>query len=86
MLRRLQRGELLALPHSRPMPRIGQGCHELRIPDAGKTWRVVYYLDTNAVVILDVFAKATTKTPDDIIKLCQDRLRLYRTLMKMKKE
>ena len=40
LLRRLQRGELIALPHSRPMPRIGQGCHELRIPDAGKTWKM----------------------------------------------
>ena len=41
LLRRLQRGELIALPHSRPMPRIGQGCHELRIPDPGKTWRIM---------------------------------------------
>lgn len=80
LLRRLQRGELIALPHSRPMPRIGQGCHELRIPDAGKTWRIMYHLDTDAVVILDVFAKTTTKTPDDVIDLCKHRLRHYRTL------
>ena len=44
LLRRLQQGELLGLPHSRPMPMIGTGCHELRISDRGLTWRVVYYL------------------------------------------
>ena len=80
MLRRLQRGELIALPHSRPMPRIGQGCHELRIPDVGKTWRIMYHLEADAVVILEVFAKTTTKTPDDVINLCKSRLRHYRTL------
>ncbi len=41
LLRRLQRGEKLALPHSRPMPGIGARCHELRITDAGTIWRIV---------------------------------------------
>jgi hypothetical protein len=31
LLRRLQRGETLSLPESRPMRSIGQRCHELRI-------------------------------------------------------
>ena len=31
LLRRLQQGENLGLPHSRPMPSIGAHCHELRI-------------------------------------------------------
>jgi hypothetical protein len=34
LLRRLQQGELLSMPQSRPMPDIGQRCHELRIRDA----------------------------------------------------
>jgi len=34
LLRRLQRGESLGLPQSRPMPAVGRGCHELRIVDA----------------------------------------------------
>jgi hypothetical protein len=33
LLRRLQRGEKLGLPQSRPMPTIGARCHELRIVD-----------------------------------------------------
>lgn len=35
LLRRLQRGESISLPHSRPMPGIGKACHELRIQDGG---------------------------------------------------
>jgi hypothetical protein len=34
LLRRLQRGESIGLPHSRPMPTVAAGCHELRIVDA----------------------------------------------------
>jgi len=33
LLRRLQKGEKIALPHSRPMPGLGARCHELRIND-----------------------------------------------------
>ncbi len=48
LLRRLQRGESLSLPHSRPMPVVGPHCHELRIPDERKTWRIVYHLAADA--------------------------------------
>ena len=77
LLRRLQRGELLSLPHSRPMPSIGRRCHELRIPDERVTWRVVYRLDADAVVIGEVFAKKTPQTPESVIDNCQRRFRLY---------
>jgi hypothetical protein len=36
LLRRLQAGEKLGLPFSRPMPTIGNRCHELRINDENK--------------------------------------------------
>ena len=77
LLRRLQGGEKIALPHSRPMPSIGRRCHELRIVDAGKTWRLVYRLDTDAVVIADVFQKTTQQTPSRVLTDCARRLRLY---------
>jgi len=76
-LRRLQQGELLALPHSRPMPNIGPRCHELRINDEKKTWRIVYRIDDDAIVVVDVFEKKTQKTPRQVIANCQRRLRLY---------
>jgi len=37
LLRRLQRGESLGLPHSRPLPSLGPRCHELRILDESAT-------------------------------------------------
>lgn len=57
LLRRLQRGDKLTLPHSRPMPVIGRACHELRVQDASGTWRIVYHLTSEAIVILGVFEK-----------------------------
>ena len=33
LLRRIQQGEPLGMPVSRPMPSIGKRCHELRIVD-----------------------------------------------------
>ncbi len=77
LLRKLQAGEKLSMPHSRPMPGIGKRCHELRIPDEQVTWRVVYRVDTDAVVILDVFDKKTSKTPKNIINICKTRLKEY---------
>jgi phage-related protein len=78
LLRRLQRGELLALPHSRPMPDIGKGCHELRIVDETRTWRIVYGIEPDAIVILDVFSKTTRVTPDAILRICRKRMNRYR--------
>lgn len=63
LLRRLQRGEPLPMPHSRPMPAIGPRCHELRVVDAGVSWRIVYRTDPDAIVIADVFSKKTRATP-----------------------
>lgn len=77
LLRRLQRGERIGLPHSRPMPAIGVNCHELRVTDRRATWRVVYHLDADAVVILEVFAKKTTATPKSVIANCRRRLAEY---------
>jgi len=77
LLRRLQRGEPLRMPHSRPMPAIGRRCHELRINDADVTWRLVYRVDPDAVVIVDVFSKKTAATPMAVIEACKRRLREY---------
>jgi len=64
LLRLLQKGELLAMPHSRPMPSVGRSCHELRIIDENTTWRIIYRIDTDAIIILEVFSKKTNKTPN----------------------
>jgi len=41
LLRRIQRGERISMPHSRPMPVIGAHCHELRIVDRDEPWRII---------------------------------------------
>lgn len=77
LLRRLQGGETLGMPHSRPMPSIGRRCHELRIVDAGKSWRIIYRLDSDAIVVADVFQKTTATTPGRVITECKRRLARY---------
>ena len=77
LLRQLQAGVKLSLPHSRPMPEIGARCHELRINDENKTWRIIYRMDSDAIVILDVFEKKSQKTPPQVVDNCKRRIRLY---------
>ncbi len=77
LFRLLQKGEKLTLPHSRPMPMIGARCHELRIEDKNMTWRIVYRIDSDAILILDIFEKKTQKTPQMVIENCKRRLKLY---------
>jgi phage-related protein len=77
LLRQLQEGELLSLPHSRPMPSIGPGCHELRIKDANKNWRILYRIEHAAILILEVFEKKTQQTPKQVIESCKTRLDHY---------
>lgn len=77
LLRRLQMGERLEMPMSRPMPAIGPRCHELRVRDEDKTWRIMYRLDPDAIVILDVFPKKGRRTPRRVIALCRKRLAEY---------
>ena len=80
LLRRLQRGEKLSLPHSRPMPSIGPACHELRVPDANRSWRIVYHVAEDAIVILDVFAKTSRTMPKSVRDACKQRLSSYKRL------
>jgi phage-related protein len=77
LLRQLQQGENLGLPHSRPMPSIGSHCHELRVRDQDKIWRIVYRIDDDAIVIVEVFSKTTRTTPKAVIEVCQKRLAQY---------
>jgi len=73
----LQMGESLGMPLSRPMPTVGAGCHELRIRDEHTSWRVIYHIATDAIVILEVFGKKTARTPLVAIRVAKKRLRDY---------
>jgi len=50
LLRRLQRGEYIGMPHARPMPVIGVRCLELRVVDASVTWRIIVRTDPDDVI------------------------------------
>lgn len=86
LLRRLQRGETLALPHSRPMPAVGPRCHELRINDQAGTFRIMYRADPDAIVVLEVFGKKTPQTPRTVIEACKRRAREYDRLVGTRRE
>ena len=78
----LQQGELIGLPASRPMPSIGTRCHELRINDENQTWRIVYRIDADAIVVLEVFSKKTKTTSKRIIDACKARIKDYERALK----
>lgn len=80
LLRLLQRGEKLSLPHSRPISAVGKNCHELRIIDENKNWRILYHVHEHAIVILEVFEKKSRATPRQVIENCKRRLKFYESI------
>jgi phage-related protein len=77
LLRDLQEGVKLSLPHSRPMPSNGKHCHELRIADKNEIWRVISRIDSDAIIIAEVFKKKTRETPKRVIAESKKRLAKY---------
>ncbi|MBX2974820.1 MAG: type II toxin-antitoxin system RelE/ParE family toxin [Ignavibacteriaceae bacterium] len=59
------------------MPSIGPRCHELRINDKSSTWRIIYRIDEDAIIILEVFNKKTEQTPKHVIAICKKSLKDY---------
>jgi phage-related protein len=82
LLRRLQRGDLLEMPASRPMPSIGARSHELRVNDSSGNWRLVYRIDSDAIVIAEVFSKKARATPKSVIDVCKRRFKEYENARK----
>jgi len=77
LLRKLQLGEMLSMPQSRPMADIGKCCHELRIVDTNAIWRIIYRTDPDAILVLEVFSKKSRETPHHVIDACKRRIRNY---------
>ena len=77
LIRKLQMGLRLEMPHSRPMPSIGRRCYEMRVNDAGQTWRVIYRTDPDAVLVVAMFSKKTSQTPKQVIDQAKRLLREY---------
>ncbi|HLM69583.1 MAG TPA: type II toxin-antitoxin system RelE/ParE family toxin, partial [Longimicrobium sp.] len=77
LIRRVQVGERLSMPLSRAMPSIGERCHEFRAADGDVDWRIIYRIDPDAILIVEVFRKKTRSTPRHVIETCQWRLKRY---------
>ena len=77
MLEVIAMGGTIAMPRCRPMPSIGRRCHELRVRDRNRNWRIVYHVADDAIVILDVFSKKSPRTPSHVIDRCKQRLKRY---------
>ena len=77
LLRLLQEGEKLGMPQAEPLPSVGPRCGALRVRDAGHNWRIMYRLDDDAVLVLDVYTKKTRKIPDEVVSKCKLRLKQY---------
>jgi phage-related protein len=78
----LQEGEILGMPQAEPLPGVGTRCGALRIRDAGHNWRIMYRIDADAILVLDVYAKKTRKIPDEVTRRCKDRLKRYDMVVK----
>ncbi len=65
------------MPHSRSIPSIGSNCHEMRINDERKTWRIIYRIDEDAIIILEVFSRKTQQTPKQVVDICKKRIKEY---------
>jgi phage-related protein len=67
------------------MADIGAGCHELRIVDGSLNWRIMHHIGTDAIVILDAFAKKTAAMPKSVIAEYRRRLaEFYRVVGRQK--
>ena len=62
LIHRLQMGDALTSPYSKPMKGVEIGVSELRVKDDSGAYRVFYYLKTNhGILIFHAFVKKTQK-------------------------
>jgi phage-related protein len=86
LLRLLQEGERLGMPQSEPLPDVGPRCGALRVRDAGHNWRIMYRIDPDAVLVVEVYSKKSRKIPDEVIDRCKLRLKWYDDVNKASKK
>jgi phage-related protein len=86
LLRSLQEGERLSMPQAEPLPDVGPRCGAIRVRDAEHNWRIIYRIDSDAILVLEVYSKKTRKIPDEVIERCQQRLKQYDAAVKAAKK
>ncbi len=72
----LQKGEVLTMPLSRPMPSIEPGAAELRIRDRSGIYRAFYYSRSpRGILVFHAFVKKSRTTPVRELDLGKKRLK-----------
>ena len=75
-LYQMQKGMILSMPHSKPMPSIASGCYELRISGKDILYRVLYYLKIkDFILVFHAFNKKTQKTSYKDIQIGKKNLK-----------
>lgn len=73
---RLQMGERIGMPNSRPMPAVAVGVSELRVRAEDGTFRAFYYTaSSRGVLVFHAFVKKTQRTPPLELELAGKRLK-----------
>ncbi|MDA0834838.1 MAG: type II toxin-antitoxin system RelE/ParE family toxin [Planctomycetota bacterium] len=49
----------------------------LRVRDSTHNWRIMYRIDSDVIIVVDVYAKKAQKIPDEVISRCIKRLKRY---------
>ncbi len=72
----LQKGEVLTMPLSRPMPSIKPGAAELQIRGRAGIYRAFYYSRSpRGILVFHAFVKKTRATPMRVLDLGKKRLK-----------
>ena len=73
---RLQSGETLGMPNSRPMLGVAAGVSELRVKGEDGSFRAFYYTaSSQGVLVFHAFVKKTQRTPPLEIEVARRRLK-----------
>lgn len=73
---RLEDGQTLSLPLSRPMPSIASNAHELRLKDRSGIYRIIYFLiRSGSIVVVSAFKKTSQQTPKQEIETAKMRIK-----------
>jgi phage-related protein len=73
---RLQMGEPIGMPLSRPMRSLAAGVSELRLAAEQGAYRVLYYAASpRGILVFHAFVKKTRRTPSYEIQLARKHLR-----------
>ena len=65
LIYRIQQGDSLGLPHSRPMRAVASGVSELRVRGPDGAYRAFYFLKSaKGILVFHAFKKKSQQTPD----------------------